>query len=367
MAFVTPIPVITPRSLTVNLNLSNHSLKYVVTPRMSLKPEATEVQPSVTSTQLYGPEEDVCTFGAECNLSEECVDASPALDRLMDKYLFPMREDNTQVFFDNNASPDHTLMIVFNPDRHGMVLDVVSVLKALSIRVHRIASSHSDALRLLIPRMEQELISLRDLSVSYENCVAFWITDEASSNKIFDDGERLQQLTTCIKLELETPYPRPKPAHEDRWHRVSVQKNRADRYTVFSIQTTDRPGLLAQVSNAFSEVQIDVASAHIQTFSDRVENNFFVTKQGFKQPLDEKDIHLAMEKVLKALLKVGDPEPSETLWYQTRDGTAVLLAEAIFIDEVNNRELACFKFSQFETPNFRGRLPDAPYRPILLE
>lgn len=367
MAFVTPIPITTAKSSTPNITFSNHSFSHVVTPRMSLESKVNQVNPSVISTQIYGSEEDVCTFGAECTLSEECVDASPALDRLMDKYLFPMREDNTQVFFDNHASPDHTLMIVFNPDRHGMVLDVVSVLKALSVRVHRIASSQSDALRLLMPRMERELVSLRDLSISYENCVAFWISDEASGNKIFGDGDRLQQLTTCIKLELETPYPRPKPARQDHWHRVSVQKNRANRYTVFSIQTPDRPGLLTQISNAFSSVQVDVASAHIQTFSDRVENNFFVTKQGFKQPLEEKDINLAMEKVLQALLKVGDPEPSETLWYQTRDGTAVLIAEAIFIDEVNNRELACFKFSKFETPNFRGRLPDAPYRPILLE
>lgn len=295
------------------------------------------------------------------------METSPALDKLMGKYVFPMREENTTVFFDNSISDNSTLLVVFTTDRHGLVLDIVSVLKALHVRVHRIASSENDALRVILPRIEGELVSIRDLSLSVGNCVAFWITDEDSGEKIFDDGQRLDQLTACIKLELETPYPRPKPAFEDRWSRVSVQKNRRDRYTVFSVQTTDRPGLLAELSNAFNSIGIDVASATINTFSSRVENTFFVTKRGFKQPLEEEDLDRAMNCVLNGLLRVGEPGENETLWYQTRDGTAVLIAEAIFIDEVNNRELACFKFSEFETPNFRGRLPDAPYRPILLE
>lgn len=216
-------------------------------------------------------------------------------------------------------------------------------------------------------RIEGELVSLKELGICLDNCVAFWLSDEPTGEKIFDDGIRLAQITECIKVELNTPYPRPKPAFDDRWHRVSVQKNRADRYTVFAIQTPDRPRLLAEVSHAFAELGIDVPSATVNTYADRVENHFFVTKRGFKQPLEDEETERALESVMRALLLVGEPGPNETLWYQTRDGSEMLIAEAIFIDEVNNGELACFKFSQFETPNFRGRLPDAPYRPILLE
>ncbi|CDF34440.1 unnamed protein product [Chondrus crispus] len=121
------------------------------------------------------------------------------------------------------------------------------------------------------------------------------------------------------------------------------------------------------MSKAFADVQIDVASATVKTFAKRVENHFFVTKQGFKEPLKAEDIEKALESVMKGLLSVGRPAPNETLWYQTRDGTEMMIAEAIFIDEVNNQELACFKFSQFETPNFRGRLPEAPYRPVSMQ
>lgn len=356
MAFLAPAILPRPRG---------HARHAVTPPRMSR--DLSAVPPPNLRTQIYGPDDDVCTFGEECLLTPECVSSSPALEKLLDKYVFPMREENTQVFFDNSVSDHSTLMLVFAQDRHGLVLDVVSVLKALSVRVHRTASSESDSLRLILNRIEGELVSLKDLSISIENCVAFWLTDEQSGDKIFDDGTRLDQISTCVQVELNAPYPRPRPALQDRWHRVSIQKNRSDRYTVFSVQTHDRPGLLASLTSAFARVDIDVASAQIQTFSDRAENNFFVTKHGFREPLREQDIDDALDAVMSGLLSVGEVQDSETLWYQTRDGTAVKIAEAIFIDEVNNRELSCLRFSQYETPNFRGRLPDAPYRPVVLE
>ncbi|PXF41059.1 Bifunctional uridylyltransferase/uridylyl-removing enzyme [Gracilariopsis chorda] len=358
MAFVTAIPLL-PRPLSSRVSPRRPY-------RMCAQNSIDKVPTPTLSTQIYGPEDDICTFGDECALSEDVVKSSPALDHLVQKYVFPMREHNTQVFFDNSLHDQHTLMIVFAEDRHGLVLDVVSVLKALSVRVHRTTSGENDALRFMLCRIEGELRSVAALGLSLSNCVAFWITDESTGEKIFDDGVRLDQLTTCVKLELNTPYPRPRPAREHSWHRLSIQKNRNDRYSVFSVQTTDRPRLLAELTDAFAAINIDIASATIKTFTERVENTFFVTKRGFKEPLQDTDIKLAMERVLAALLKVGDKQPTETLWYQVRDGTAVIIAEAIFIDEVNNRELAMFRFSQFETPNFRGRLPDAPYRPIIV-
>lgn len=366
MAFVSPLSIPPSRKPSAPV-CSRPRMTATPSNRPPAKTKLDSVNKSTVRTQIYGPNEDICTYGEECNLTDDCVTSSPALECVTSKYVFPMREENTQVFFDNSIHPDQTLLIVFARDRHGFVLDVVSVLKALSIRVHRVASSESDALRLVMSRIEGELVSLAGLGLSLHNCLALWISDEETGDKIFDDGQRLDQISQCIKLELVTPYPRPKARdHSSAWHRVSVQKDRAGRYTVFTVQTADFPGLLAALSKAFNGVQIDVASASIETFSTRVENHFFVTKRGFKQPLEMDDIMLALDRVMQALLKVGNPSDHETLWYQMRDGTALLVAEAIFIDEVNNRELACFRFSQFETPNFRGRLPEAPYKPIFL-
>lgn len=362
MAFVTAIPLLS--GVASSTTVANTTSRRPSVMTAGAAPGMASIPQNTTKTQVYGPAEDICTFGDECNLTAECVSSSPALQKVASKYVYPMREGNTQVFFDNSIHQDVTLLIVFATDHHGLVLDVVSVLKALSVRVHRTASAESDAIRVILSRIEGELISVRDLGISVDKCVAFWISDEESGDKIFDEGQRLDQITQCIKLELSMPNPRPRPSDETHWHRVAVQKNRANRYTVFSVQTPDRPGLLAKLSSALDEIEIDVASASIKTCASRVENHFFVTKRGFKKPLAQPDIDKALLCVLDSLQTVGDPLPNEALWYQTRDGTALVVAEAIFVDEVNNHELACFKFSQFETPNFRGRLPDAPYRPV---
>jgi predicted amino acid-binding ACT domain protein len=283
---------------------------------------------------------------------------------LLDKYIFPMRADNTTVFFDQNASDDYTLMFVFAEDHHGLVLDVISVLKALSVKVWRTASSENDALRLMAGRIEGELVSFSDLKLSLDNCCAFWISDEATGEKL-EDPDRLEQIQACIQLELSsTPASRPAPSCSSAWHRVTVEQSRHDLYSVFSIQTADRPNLLAKLTSAFASQNLDVCSAAIQTFHERIENTFFVRTQD-ASPLSFHEIENANEAVMRALLRVGDLSPEETLWFQSRHGSAVFVSEAVFIDDVCN--VRASTFAKHETPNYRGRLPDAPYVPVFLQ
>ena len=49
------------------------------------------------------------------------------------------------------------------------------------------------------------------------------------------------------------------------------------RYTIAELITTDRPGLLAQVGQAFVECGVRVQNAKIATFGERVEDVFFIT------------------------------------------------------------------------------------------
>lgn len=297
-------------------------------------------------------------------LSHRVAQASPAIAGMAEKYIFPMRDENTQVFFDNSADDSHTVLFVFANDRHGLVLDVVSVLKALGVHVSRSASGESQALQLVLARTEGELRSVNGLKLDLDNVVAFWVRDVDSGQKIYD-GERIAQLTTCMKLELMHAHPRPRPVDQSDWHRVVVEKNRSNRYTSFAVQTRDRPGLLREMTAAFDRISIDVASASIGSSEGRVENVFYVTKRGFKCPLEKKDVTLALEELMRSLLSVAKPDNCDTMWYQTRGGSSVLVCEALFVDTVNNEELVTF--GKHETPNFRGRLPDAPYRPVSLQ
>lgn len=291
------------------------------------------------------------------------VDTSPALSAPREKYLFPMRSDNTEIFFDQAHSDTFTLMIVFARDHHGFVLDVLSVLKALNVKCWRTASSQSDTVRLFMARCEEELVSLNALDLSLDNCCAFWITDEQSGFKIDDDPNRLEQLRTCIKQELTGFSSRPVVKHPDAWHRVVVELNREQSYSVFSVQTSDKPNLLKELTAAFAQIDISICSAAIQTFEARVENTFYV-RNSQAAPLSIEQVTTANEAIMRALLRVGNPSEQETLWYQCRSGSAVFVSEAVFIDKVDNVSPAYF--CKFETPNFRGRLPDAPYCPVLI-
>ena len=295
------------------------------------------------------------------SLSENIVIESPALQKMSKKYLFPMRDSNTQVFFDNSADEQHTLLFVFAEDRHGLILDVQSVLKALKVHTLRLASGNNQALQLVLARCEGELRSIQGLGLNLQNCTAFWVQDLETCSKLYN-AERLDQLTTCIKFELQNAHPRPRPKDESDWHRVVIEKNHFDRFTAFSVQTRDRTGLLAGLTSAFASLSIDVASATIGSFDGRAENIFMVTKRGFKEPLKDEDIYAGLEQVMRSLVQVAQLKFAESLWYQTREGRSVLVSEALFVDEVNNAELS--GFSKHETPNFRGRLPCTPYKHV---
>jgi len=293
--------------------------------------------------------------------------SSAALEKAvpLNKYVFPMRDANTTVFFDHNASAKTTVMLVFTHDRHGLILDLVSVLKALDIRCHRYLTTEDDSLALIMARLEGELLSIKGLGLKTSNTVALHITDELTGLKVQDEA-KLEQIRTCIRLELKSPYPRP-PVGTLDFHRVVAERVRAGRYSILTLQTTDRPRLLTRTSGYLSLIGVDVSSATIRTLGSRVENSFYVVDSETKGPLSDETLDRAVEAVLRAL-RVCCPDDEcvvESLWFQRREGHCLVVTEAVFIDMVDNAELQAF--SKYETPNFRGRLPNAPYTEVTVE
>ena len=51
----------------------------------------------------------------------------------------------------------------------------------------------------------------------------------------------------------------------------------SDRFTVIEVECLDRHGLLYDLTHAISELSLDIASAHIATFGERVVDTFYVT------------------------------------------------------------------------------------------
>jgi [protein-PII] uridylyltransferase len=51
----------------------------------------------------------------------------------------------------------------------------------------------------------------------------------------------------------------------------------SNRFSVIEVECLDRPGLLSDITGAISDLSLDIASAHITTFGEKVIDTFYVT------------------------------------------------------------------------------------------
>jgi [protein-PII] uridylyltransferase len=58
---------------------------------------------------------------------------------------------------------------------------------------------------------------------------------------------------------------------------VTIHNQWSDRYTVVEVTGLDRPGLLYAVTTTISKLNLNIASAHVATFGERVVDVFYVT------------------------------------------------------------------------------------------
>ncbi|WP_370853022.1 [protein-PII] uridylyltransferase [Pararhizobium haloflavum] len=58
---------------------------------------------------------------------------------------------------------------------------------------------------------------------------------------------------------------------------VAVSNALSNKFTVIEVEGLDRPGLLADITACLSDLSLDIASAHISTFGEKVIDNFYVT------------------------------------------------------------------------------------------
>ncbi|MET0168858.1 MAG: [protein-PII] uridylyltransferase [Aliihoeflea sp.] len=59
--------------------------------------------------------------------------------------------------------------------------------------------------------------------------------------------------------------------------RANVRNALSNRFSVVEIKCLDRPGLLSEITGAISDLSLDIASAHITTFGEKVIDTFYVT------------------------------------------------------------------------------------------
>jgi [protein-PII] uridylyltransferase len=58
---------------------------------------------------------------------------------------------------------------------------------------------------------------------------------------------------------------------------VTINNQWSNRYTVVEVTGLDRPGLLFELTTTLSKLNLNIASAHVATFGERVVDVFYVT------------------------------------------------------------------------------------------
>ncbi|MER2632522.1 MAG: [protein-PII] uridylyltransferase, partial [Rhizobiaceae bacterium] len=59
--------------------------------------------------------------------------------------------------------------------------------------------------------------------------------------------------------------------------RAEIGNTLSNRFSVIEVEGLDRPGLLSEITGALSDLSLDIASAHITTFGEKVIDTFYVT------------------------------------------------------------------------------------------
>ncbi|MEQ9181085.1 MAG: ACT domain-containing protein, partial [Nitratireductor sp.] len=58
---------------------------------------------------------------------------------------------------------------------------------------------------------------------------------------------------------------------------AEIRNTLSNRFSVIEVSGLDRPGLLSEITGALSDLSLDIASAHITTFGEKVIDTFYVT------------------------------------------------------------------------------------------
>jgi [protein-PII] uridylyltransferase len=103
-----------------------------------------------------------------------------------------------------------------------------------------------------------------------------------------DERRRAERIGTLIESVLsgktwlpEMIEKRARPKRGAKAFRIApvaeIRNTLSNRFSVIEIEGLDRPGLLSEITGALSDLSLDIASAHITTFGEKVIDTFYVT------------------------------------------------------------------------------------------
>jgi [protein-PII] uridylyltransferase len=89
---------------------------------------------------------------------------------------------------------------------------------------------------------------------------------------------------------------------------AEIRNTLSNRFSVVEVEGLDRPGLLSEITGAISDLSLDIASAHITTFGEKVIDTFYVTDLT-GQKIENPTRQAAIRDRLIATLESGQGKP----------------------------------------------------------
>jgi len=116
-----------------------------------------------------------------------------------------------------------------------------------------------------------------------------------------DEERRAARIATLIEAAVSdrTPLPTSMTSASERHKRarnafaatlsphVSINNSLSEKFSVLEIEGLDRLGLLSEITACISDLSLNIASAHITTFGEKIRDNFYVTDLGGNKIEDE--------------------------------------------------------------------------------
>jgi [protein-PII] uridylyltransferase len=90
--------------------------------------------------------------------------------------------------------------------------------------------------------------------------------------------------------------------------RVTIDNSLSDELTVIEVNARDCTGLLYEITHALADLHVDISSAHIATFGEKVVDVFYVTDAAHREIVRERTQGKVREKLLAAISAKPDGE-----------------------------------------------------------
>ena len=90
---------------------------------------------------------------------------------------------------------------------------------------------------------------------------------------------------------------------------MAIKNTLSNRFSVVEIEGLDRPGILSEITGALSDLALDIRSAHITTFGEKVIDTFYVTDLTGHKIIDPDRQKRIRDVLSDVLMGRGDENP----------------------------------------------------------